>query len=177
MVFQVFTSFMIFLLQIVPNSRPGPASHRFPTLLQNTNHTATCGTTSNKSKGGNWKYTPTCALSPAPVTTGTSTSSSLWPFQVPQSISLRTAMLNLLSRPPAPACPLAQLHQLRLGKTAQSHVFHRRSKQAWPLDSQSFLNNIYISLATLLAEPQLTATGANPQDKHSLPGFISARGM
>lgn len=54
-------------------------------------------------------------------------------------------MLNLLLhlaeervRPPAPACPLAQLHQFRLGKTAQSHTFHRRSKQAWPLDNQSF---------------------------------------
>lgn len=82
--------------------------------------------------------------------------------------------------PPAPACPLAQLHQFRLGKTARSHVFHRHSKQAWPLDNQGiFLNNIYIyiSLATLLAEPQTTATGANPQDKHSLPGFVSARSM
>lgn len=143
-VFQLFTSFMISLLQMVPNSRPGPASHRFPTPLQNTNHTATCGTASNKSKGGNWKYTPTCALSPAPVTTGTPTSSSLRPFQVPQSITLRTAMLNLLSHPaeqqerhPAPSCPLAQLHRLRLGKTAQSHLFHQRSKQAWPLDSQN----------------------------------------
>lgn len=43
--------------------------------------------------------------------------------------------------------------------------------------SRAFLNNIYISLATLLAEPQMTATGANPQDKHSLPGFVSARSM
>lgn len=29
----------------------------------------------------------------------------------------------------------------------------------------------------LLARPQMTATRANPQDKHSLPGFISARSM
>lgn len=52
-------------------------------------------------------------------------------------------MLNLLLHPMEewvhpPACPLAQLHQFSLGKTARSHVFHQHSEQAWPLDSQSF---------------------------------------
>ena len=80
--FQLFTTFMVSLLQVVPNSRPGPGSYlgdrpppHYP-LRAAKKQIATCGTLSNKSKGGKLEIYPYLRPFPRPCDKGRPTSSS-----------------------------------------------------------------------------------------------------